>query len=125
MTSIAPQLDEIASLPSTSKAAAYTSLLDTILDDGNAQQQLFTFIEHVTASDSSGISLVVSKHVVAAFVSKLAASPPPSSGLLAATQDNAEFRQAIAEKTLENCSQRQASFEDQVRRGGARALALA
>lgn len=115
-SAIASQLDEIASLPSTSKAAAYTSLLETILedDDGNAQQQLFAFIEHVTAWDRSSISLVVSKHVVAAFVSKLAASPPPSSGLLAATQDNAEFRQAIAEKTLENCSQRQASFEDQI-----------
>jgi COP9 signalosome complex subunit 4 len=116
MTRIASQLDEIASLPSTSKAAAYTSLLDTILDgtgsegdehEQQRQQQLIAFVEHVTASDSS-ISLVVSKHVVAAFVSRLAASA-------SASPLDAQFKQAIAEKTLENCSQRQASFEDQVR----------
>lgn len=95
-----------SSQSSAEKVSSYISLLDGIFssssNSSSLQASLQKFID-VVAADST--SLVISKQVVAAFVKRLSE---------AKDVDN-ELRQNIAEKTLELLSQRQASFEEQVR----------
>jgi COP9 signalosome complex subunit 4 len=100
-------LSEVGSLPSTSKTAAFTSLLDKTLDSqsssdhdsGNLARDLEAFISAVV-QDSVG--LVVSKQVVALFVKRLNEIK------------GTDARRAVAERTLELLQDRQASFEEQV-----------
>lgn len=112
---IAAQLGEISSLPSTGKASGYLSLLDSIYASTSSSppagsvDSLGKFIDTV-AADSS---LVVSKQVVAVFVKRLTGKESSSSSSSDVLND--EDRQSIAERTLELLSQRQASFEEQVR----------
>lgn len=100
------QLSAIASssAPSTEKVSSYTSLLDEICNNAGSaslQASLGQFIDALAGQESSA-SLVICKQVIAVFVKRL--------------QDvgSVEVKQAIADKTLELLSQRQASFEEQV-----------
>ena len=98
-------VSEIAALPSGSKTAAYTSLLDKTLASSSSSDQLARDLgEFIKAAVHDSVGLVVSRQVVALFVKRLSEDVK-----------DATVKQKAAETALEALQSRQASFEEQVR----------
>lgn len=99
-------LSEIATLPSGSKTAAYTSLLDKTLassGSGSSDQLARDLGEFIKAAVHDSVGLVVSRQVGALFVKRLSEDVK-----------DAAVKQKAAETALEALQSRQASFEEQV-----------